>query len=311
MQIFGRAGRPQFDTSGHGVIITSHDKLAHYLKLLHAQLPVESALQARMAGDLGFEAGLFLPSGTQSNLVALMAHCARGDEYIVGMQAHTYKYEGGGAAVLGSIQPQPLPQADDGSLPLDAVEAARTRRPDDHGLALAAAEVGDVERGQQHAERARPGRPTAAGHQLPTVARVGAHVLEILAPQPQRSAWMSRTASGLAQRSRATPGRPLRPFFRLPPVLATLPFCPLDGGSEELSGVFGGWPRRASSSAMRETSAWFCVSSASTRAKSCSTSAFSSALSSDSRSSGVIQNLNQNRLPRSIFQNPSHSAAVG
>jgi len=83
-----------------------------------------NALQARLAGDLGFEAGLFLPSGTQSNLVALMAHCARGDEYIVGMDAHTYKYEGGGAAVLGSIQPQPIPQAADGTLPLDAVERA-------------------------------------------------------------------------------------------------------------------------------------------------------------------------------------------
>jgi threonine aldolase len=86
--------------------------------------PTVNALQARLAADLGFEAGLFLPSGTQSNLVALMAHCARGDEYIVGMDAHTYKYEGGGAAVLGSIQPQPIPQAADGTLPLDIVERA-------------------------------------------------------------------------------------------------------------------------------------------------------------------------------------------
>jgi threonine aldolase len=86
--------------------------------------PTVNALQARLADELGFEAGLFLPSGTQSNLVALMAHCARGDEYIVGMDAHTYKYEGGGAAVLGSIQPQPIPQAPDGTLPLDAVERA-------------------------------------------------------------------------------------------------------------------------------------------------------------------------------------------
>ena len=50
---------------------------------------------------------LFVPSGTQSNLLALLAHCERGDEYLVGMDAHTYKFEGGGAAVLGSIQPQP------------------------------------------------------------------------------------------------------------------------------------------------------------------------------------------------------------
>ena len=91
--------------------------------------PTVNALQARLAGDLGFEAGLFLPSGTQSNLVALLAHCARGDEYIVGMEAHTYKYEGGGAAVLGSIQPQPIVQACDGTLPLDAVE--RAIKPDD------------------------------------------------------------------------------------------------------------------------------------------------------------------------------------
>ena len=86
--------------------------------------PTVNALQEKLAAMLGFEAGLFVPSGTQSNLLALMAHCERGDEYIVGMDAHTYKYEGGGAAVLGSIQPQPLPQAADGSIPLDAVRAA-------------------------------------------------------------------------------------------------------------------------------------------------------------------------------------------
>src|SRR3546814_5421617 len=89
---------------------------------LYGDDPTVNALQARLAAELGFEAGLFLPSGTQSNLVALMSHCARGDEYIVGMDAHTYKYEGGGAAVLGSIQPQPIPQAADGSLPLDAID---------------------------------------------------------------------------------------------------------------------------------------------------------------------------------------------
>ena len=86
--------------------------------------PSVNALQERLAGDLGFEAGLFLPSGTQSNLLALMAHCERGDEYLVGMDAHTYKYEGGGAAVLGSIQPQPIPHAPDGTLPLEAIAAA-------------------------------------------------------------------------------------------------------------------------------------------------------------------------------------------
>jgi threonine aldolase len=83
-----------------------------------------NALQKRCADELGFDAGLFVPSGTQSNLLALMAHCERGDEYIVGSEAHTYKFEGGGAAVLGSIQPQPIPQQQDGTLDLAAVAAA-------------------------------------------------------------------------------------------------------------------------------------------------------------------------------------------
>jgi len=81
-------------------------------------------LQDAVAERAGKPAGLFFPSGTQSNLAALMAHCARGDEYIVGQLAHTYKYEGGGAAVLGSIQPQPIENAADGSLPLDKIAAA-------------------------------------------------------------------------------------------------------------------------------------------------------------------------------------------
>lgn len=86
--------------------------------------PSVNALQARLAGELGFAAGLFVASGTQSNLLGLMAHCERGDEYLVGSEAHTFKYEGGGAAVLGSIQPQPIPTAADGSLPLALVAAA-------------------------------------------------------------------------------------------------------------------------------------------------------------------------------------------
>ena len=68
----------------------------------------QSRCEARAAALFGMEAGLFFPSGTQSNLAALMAHCARGEEVIVGQDAHTYRYEGGGGAVLGSIQPQPL-----------------------------------------------------------------------------------------------------------------------------------------------------------------------------------------------------------
>ena len=86
--------------------------------------PTVNALQERLADELGFAAGLFVCSGTQSNLLALMAHCERGDEYLVGSEAHTYKYEGGGAAVLGSIQPQPIPQSADGTLPLTLVAKA-------------------------------------------------------------------------------------------------------------------------------------------------------------------------------------------
>lgn len=91
---------------------------------VYGEDPTVNSLQQRLAVKLGFEDALFLPSGTQSNLVALMGHCQRGDEYLVGMEAHTYKFEGGGAAVLGSIQPQPIPNASDGTLSLDAVERA-------------------------------------------------------------------------------------------------------------------------------------------------------------------------------------------
>ena len=91
--------------------------------------PTVRSLQARMAALTGHEAALFVASGTQSNLCALLAHCGRGDEYIVGQNAHCYRYEGGGGAVLGGIQPQPLAQAADGSLALADIEAAI--KPDD------------------------------------------------------------------------------------------------------------------------------------------------------------------------------------
>lgn len=94
--------------------------------------PSVNALQSRLAAELGFESGLFVASGTQSNLLALMAHCERGDEYLVGSEAHTFKYEGGGAAVLGSIQPQPIPQSADGTLPLDLVARAIKPEGDPH-----------------------------------------------------------------------------------------------------------------------------------------------------------------------------------
>lgn len=94
--------------------------------------PTVIRLQKTLAERTGKAAGLFFPSGTQSNLAALMAHCDRGDEYLVGQLAHTYKYEGGGAAVLGSIQPQPIEHAPDGSLPLEKLAAAVKPKGDPH-----------------------------------------------------------------------------------------------------------------------------------------------------------------------------------
>ena len=91
--------------------------------------PTVNALQARMAALTGMEDALLMPSGTQSNLCALMAHCERGDEYLVGQLAHTYRYEGGGAAVLGSIQPQPLAQDAQGLMSL--ADIAGAIKPDD------------------------------------------------------------------------------------------------------------------------------------------------------------------------------------
>jgi threonine aldolase len=100
---------------------------------VYGEDPTVIRLQEYLADKLGFARGLFVPSGTMSNLLGLMAHCERGDEYIVGQEAHTYKYEGGGAAVLGSIQPQPLQVEADGSLDLARVAAAI--KPDDFHFA--------------------------------------------------------------------------------------------------------------------------------------------------------------------------------
>jgi len=91
--------------------------------------PTVNRLQAVMADRFGFEDAIFFPTGTQSNLAALMAHCGRGDEYLVGQDAHTYKYEQGGAAVLGSIQPQPLENEPHGGISLQRIAAAI--KPDD------------------------------------------------------------------------------------------------------------------------------------------------------------------------------------
>ena len=86
--------------------------------------PTVNLLEQRMAGLLGKDAAIFVPSGTQSNLLALMSHCGRGDEFIAGQNAHCYKYEAGGAAVLGSIQPQPIAHQADGTMALEEIEAA-------------------------------------------------------------------------------------------------------------------------------------------------------------------------------------------
>ena len=91
--------------------------------------PTVNALQEHMAALTGKEAALFMPSGTQSNLCGILAHCGRGDEYIVGQLAHTYRYEGGGAAVFGSVQPQPLTQDAQGRMALADIAAAI--KPDD------------------------------------------------------------------------------------------------------------------------------------------------------------------------------------
>ncbi|MGO2034968.1 MAG: low-specificity L-threonine aldolase [Brevibacterium sp.] len=86
-------------------------------------------LESMAAEVLGKDAALFFPSATQANLAAIMAHCGRGDEFIVGQTAHAYRDEGGGAAVLGSVQPQPLPNEPDGVIDLEAIASAI--KPDD------------------------------------------------------------------------------------------------------------------------------------------------------------------------------------
>ena len=91
--------------------------------------PTVNRLEQRMAAMLGKDAAIFVPSGTQSNLLALMSHCGRGDEFIAGQDAHLYSHEAGGAAVLGSIQPQPIAHQADGTLDLGDIEAAI--KPDD------------------------------------------------------------------------------------------------------------------------------------------------------------------------------------
>lgn len=96
--------------------------------------PTVNALQDKLAAMLGFEAALFVPTGTQSNLCAILSHCQRGEEFIAGQYSHTYRWEGGGAAVFGSVQPQPLAHQPDGTLALADIEAAI--KPDDAHFAV-------------------------------------------------------------------------------------------------------------------------------------------------------------------------------
>ena len=95
--------------------------------------PTVDRLEALVAETLGKEASMFVPSGTQSNLAALMTHCGRGDEYLVGQQAHTYLFEGGGGATLAGLQPQPLDQEPDGTLDLEKLK--KLIKPDDYHYA--------------------------------------------------------------------------------------------------------------------------------------------------------------------------------
>ncbi len=88
---------------------------------VYGEDPTVNRLEREVAERLDKEAGLFCSAGTQSNLIALMIHCGRGDEFIAGQMAHLYRWEAGGASVLGSIQPQPVPNQPDGSLALDDI----------------------------------------------------------------------------------------------------------------------------------------------------------------------------------------------
>jgi threonine aldolase len=101
---------------------------------VYGEDPTVNALETLAAELTGKEAAIYATSGTQSNLLGLLSHCQRGHEYIVGNSAHTYMYEGGGAAVLGGIQPCTIAFNERGELPLDQVEAAI--KPDDVHFAI-------------------------------------------------------------------------------------------------------------------------------------------------------------------------------
>lgn len=91
--------------------------------------PTVNRLEASLAERLGKEAGLFVPSGTQSNLLAMLAHCARGEEVIAGESYHVIRYEAAGASVLGGVPLHALPVADDGAL--EAADVTSSIKDDD------------------------------------------------------------------------------------------------------------------------------------------------------------------------------------
>lgn len=89
---------------------------------VYGEDPSINALEKRVAELLGKEDALLCSSGTQSNLLGLMSHCRNGEEYIVGQEYHTYRYEAGGAAVLGSIVPQTVEVEANGTLSLETIK---------------------------------------------------------------------------------------------------------------------------------------------------------------------------------------------
>jgi len=93
--------------------------------------PTARKLEARAASLTGKESALFVPSGSMANLVSLLAHCQRGDEFIVGDQAHVFYYEAGSSAAVGGLHPRTLPNNPDGKIDLERIEGA-IRAEDDH-----------------------------------------------------------------------------------------------------------------------------------------------------------------------------------
>jgi threonine aldolase len=91
---------------------------------VYGEDPTVNQLQAMAAGMLGKEAALFVPSGTMGNLAAILAHCTRGDEVILGNQAHTFLFEAGGISALGGVHSCQIPNQPDGTLDLDDIRHA-------------------------------------------------------------------------------------------------------------------------------------------------------------------------------------------